>query len=242
MTTTYNLKKMGILYSAAIYLPASLLVYFSIAFLIPCLSEQTGLEIIICWFMVSGLCVFIPLLISVKIILKSENYRITYDTWKLRLRFSKVSIQDITWSITGLLFTGLLSAIIMKGLVILSGQFDYLPAFISFEPFSEGRYWILAIWFPHWLLNIFGEEILWRGVMLPRQEVVFGKYTWFIHGLGWGIFHLAFGWQLLLALTPLFFIQSYVVQKTKNSWTGVDYTCRAEWARLYSHCVGINLV
>ncbi len=66
-----------------------------------------------------------------------------------------------------------------------------------------------------------GEEILWRGVMLPRQELVFGKYTWVIHGFGWLLFHAAFGWQLLITLIPIIFIQSFVVQKTKNSWTGV---------------------
>lgn len=38
---------------------------------------------------------------------------------------------------------------------------------------------------------------------------------------GWGLFHIAFGWQLLLTLAPFLFILSYVVQKTKNSWVGV---------------------
>jgi membrane protease YdiL (CAAX protease family) len=92
---------------------------------------------------------------------------------------------------------------------------------MSFEPLTSGRYWLLAVWFPYWIINIFGEEILWRGVMLPRQEAAFGKYTWIVHGSGWGLFHIAFGWQLLIILIPLIFIQSYVVQKTKNSWTGV---------------------
>jgi membrane protease YdiL (CAAX protease family) len=66
-----------------------------------------------------------------------------------------------------------------------------------------------------------GEEILWRGVIFPRQEVVFGKYTWLIHGFGWSLFHLAFGWQLFMTMLPILFIQSIAVQKTKNSWVGV---------------------
>ncbi|MCD4691374.1 MAG: CPBP family intramembrane metalloprotease [Calditrichales bacterium] len=64
-------------------------------------------------------------------------------------------------------------------------------------------------------------EYLWRGVILPKQEIVFGKNAWIIHGICWGIFHIAFGWQLLLTLIPILFIQSYVVQRRKNSWTGV---------------------
>ena len=57
--------------------------------------------------------------------------------------------------------------------------------------------------------------------MKPRQELVFGRNTWIFHGIGWGLFHIAFGWQLLITLIPLIFIQSYIVQKTKNSWVGV---------------------
>jgi membrane protease YdiL (CAAX protease family) len=109
----------------------------------------------------------------------------------------------------------------MKLLELLIGPYDQSPDFMTFEPLSKGRYWILIIWFPFWLLNIGGEELLWRGVMFPRQELVFGNYTWIIHGLGWGLFHIAFGWKLLLTLIPLIFIQSFIVQKTKNSWTGV---------------------
>ena len=66
-----------------------------------------------------------------------------------------------------------------------------------------------------------GEEIIWRGVMLPRQEVVFGKWTWLFHGTGWAIFHVAFGWLLLVTLLPILYVQSYAVQKRKNSWIGV---------------------
>jgi membrane protease YdiL (CAAX protease family) len=57
--------------------------------------------------------------------------------------------------------------------------------------------------------------------MLPRQEIAFGKWTWILHGVGWGLFHIAFGWQLLLTLLPILFIQSYVVQRRQNTWIGV---------------------
>lgn len=116
---------------------------------------------------------------------------------------------------------GLFSGLIMKGLELLIGKFDHSPAFMTFEPLTKGRYWLLLVWVPYWMLNIIGEEFLWRGVMLPRQEIAFRKYTWLIHGFGWGLFHIAFGWQLLITLIPLIFIQSYIVQRTKNSWIGV---------------------
>jgi membrane protease YdiL (CAAX protease family) len=195
--------------------------YFLTKYLIPYLNNITGQETILFWFIVAGLGIFTPLIITAIIILKSEGFKISKSTWTGRLRFRKITKKDIIWGIAGLILVGVLSAIIMKVLELLIGKFDHSPVFMSFEPLTKGRYWLLFVWFPYWILNILGEEFLWRGVMLPRQEITFGKYAWLIHGFGWGLFHIAFGWQLLITLIPLIFIQSYIVQKTKNSWVGV---------------------
>lgn len=216
-----DLKKLGFTASFAIYITAALLMFVLTRYLIPYFSAVTGQETILFWFIVAGLGVFTPLILTAIIILKYEGYNFSKETWINRLRFKKLTLNDILWSIGGLLLAGILSGCILKGLEFIIGKFDHSPPFMSFEPLSTGRYWLLLIWLPYWVLNILGEEFLWRGVMLPRQEIVFKKYTWIIHGFGWGLFHVAFGWQLLITLIPLIFIQSYVVQKTKNSWTGV---------------------
>lgn len=218
---TGKIKKLGFIRSFAIYIPAAILMYGITKYLIPYLSLVSGQETIFFWFIVAGLGIFTPLIITGLWILKSEGYNFSKSTWIERLRFRKITKRDIILSFVGLILVGLFSGLIMKGLELLIGKFDHSPAFMSFESLSEGRYWLLLVWFPYWILNILGEEFLWRGVMLPRQEVVFGKYTWLIHGFGWGLFHIAFGWQLLITLIPLIFIQSYLVQKTKNSWVGV---------------------
>jgi membrane protease YdiL (CAAX protease family) len=221
METKTQIKSLGLIGSLAVYIPASLLMFGLTKYVIPFLSKTTGQETILFWFIVAGLGIFLPLIITGCLILRKEGFGISKNTWIERLRFRKISKKDLVWSFVGLISVGLFSALIMKGLELLIGKFDHSPAFMSFEPLSEGRYWLLLVWFPYWILNILGEEFIWRGVMLPRQELAFGKYTWIIHGMGWGLFHIAFGWQLLLTLIPLIFIQSYVVQKTKNSWIGV---------------------
>ncbi len=221
MEKTIKMKKLGLLGSFAVYIPAAILMYCMTHYVIPYLSDRTGQETILFWFIVGGLGIFLPLIVTGFLILKSEGYSISKKTWIDRLRFRKITRKDLLWSFAGLFFVGLFSGVIMKGLEFFIGEFDHSPAFMSFEPLTNGRYWLLLVWFPYWILNILGEEFLWRGVMLPRQEVVFGKYTWLIHGFGWGLFHIAFGWQLLITLIPLIFIQSYIVQKRKNSWIGV---------------------
>ena len=221
MNKATDLKKLGFVSSFSIYIPAAILMFALTKYLIPYLSKITGQETILFWFIVAGFGVFTPLIITAIMILKSEGFNISKSTWTKRLRFRKITTKDLLWSIAGLILVGVFSGVIIKVLELIIGKFDHSPAFMSFEPLTKGRYWLLLIWFPYWILNILGEELLWRGVMLPRQEIAFGKHAWLIHGLGWGLFHIAFGWQLLITLIPIIFIQPYIVQKTKNSWVGV---------------------
>jgi membrane protease YdiL (CAAX protease family) len=221
MNKENELKELGFISSFAIYIPAALLMYFLTRYLIPYLSQTTGQETILFWFIVGGLGIFVPLIITGILILKAEGYKFSRNTWIKRLRFRGITKNDLIWCLVGLVLVGIISLIIMKALELIIGKFDSSPAFMLFDPLTKGRYWLLIVWFPYWILNILGEEFLWRGVMLPRQEIAFGKNAWVIHGFGWGLFHIAFGWQLLITLIPLIFIQSYIVQRTKNTWIGV---------------------
>lgn len=221
MDIRIEIKKLGFLSSFAIYIPAAILVYCLTKYLIPYLSKVTGQEKILFWFIVASLGIFIPLIITGILILWAERYKLSKNTWTGRLRFRKINKSDMIWAIVGLILVVIISGLIMKGLELIIGEFDHSPVFMSFEPLTKGRYWLLSIWLPYWILNILGEEFLWRGVVLPRQEIAFGKYAWLINGTGWGLFHIAFGWQLLITLIPLVFILSYIVQRKKNSWIGV---------------------
>jgi len=42
-----------------------------------------------------------------------------------------------------------------------------------------------------------------------------------INGLGWGIFHVALPWQILVSLVPTVFVIPFVVQRQTNVWIGV---------------------
>ena len=77
--------------------------------------------------------------------------------------------------------------------------------------------WAVAI-LVLFLLNIVGEEILWRGVIWPRQELVYGDRTWLVHGFLWYLFHLPFYPWFLISGLPQAFALSYLFQKTRNMW------------------------
>lgn len=84
----------------------------------------------------------------------------------------------------------------------------------------KGQWWIAIVYFIALLFNIFGEEFWWRGYILPRQELAFGKWTWVIHGVLWTMFHVFWKWNLI-ALLPSCLALSYVVYVRKNTWIGI---------------------
>ncbi len=211
----------GIKDSLILFGGPSILLISETRILIPFLSRRTGWEPVIFWFIVAGLGIFLPLLIMSYLLLVNEEGGKDANVWKDRLRFKKLTRKDLIWSVISVAAVAVLSAAIMLSVQKITGESPAKPAFMDFQPLTKGRYWILLIWLPYWILNIMGEEILWRGVILPRQEVCFGKNAWIINGVFWGLFHLAFGRELLLTLIPILFILPYTVQKTRNSWSGV---------------------
>jgi len=199
---------------------AAVLLFIQTRVLIPWLSVATTVEPVLFWFIVGGLGVFFPLLVAAWFMLEREG-GIAPSTWRERLRFRRMNAGDYLWAFVGICAIIVLSGAIMHVLDSFLGQFDSQPPFMRFEVLGPGRYWILLAWLPFWLLNIMGEEILWRGVMLPRMETALGRWAWLHHGLGWTMFHVAFGWQLLLVMLPILFLLPWIVQKRGNTWIAV---------------------
>lgn len=212
---------MGFGQTIAIFGTGSALLFVGTRVLIPLLSRITGQEPILFWFLIGGLGVFLPLLLLAVLLLRAEGAPFDRRLWTERLRFRSMNGGDWLWSLAALLLIGALSAGLVAGLTLLLGHVDPQPPFMRFAPLTPERAWLLALWLPFWVLNILGEEILWRGVLLPRQEQTFGRWAWLVNSAGWLLFHLAFGWHMLVLLLPILLIEPYVVQRRQNSWVGV---------------------
>jgi membrane protease YdiL (CAAX protease family) len=128
---------------------------------------------------------------------------------------------DWLWAVGGLAAVGVLTGGIGVLLRMLQASKDLHPSFMAFEPLGPGRYWILGAWLPFFVLNIVGEEFVWRAVALPRQEVAFGGRAWLVHGTLWLLFHAAFPRQVLLTLVPITLILPYVVQRRHSTGAGL---------------------
>lgn len=96
---------------------------------------------------------------------------------------------------------------------------NILPTFFGVE--TEGTLWLLGFWLCWMMINIGGEELLWRGYALPLQERFFGRFAWLINGLCWNmIIHAFMPWNML-TLLPISLTIPYLVQKYQNTWIGI---------------------
>lgn len=93
-----------------------------------------------------------------------------------------------------------------------SGEFMGMPL--------KGQWGLVLVYFIGWFLNIFGEEFWFRGYILPRQELAFGKTAWLVNGLMFTFNHLWQPW-ILIAILPSSLLLAYVVQLRKNTWIGI---------------------
>lgn len=200
---------------------AGVLLLISTRLLIPYFSESTVIEPVLLWFLTAGLLVFAPLILAGFLILKNEGVTDNRNRIFNRLRFRKPTRQDWLWIIGSLIIIGIFTAIFQFVVELFYEEVSLQPPFIAFETLDAGRYWIIAAWIPFWILNIMGEEILWRGVILPRQEISFGRQAWLINAMGWTLFHIAFGWVMVVLFSPILFILPYVTQKAQNTWVAV---------------------
>jgi membrane protease YdiL (CAAX protease family) len=72
------------------------------------------------------------------------------------------------------------------------------------------------------VVNVLGEEFWWRGVVLPRQELAFGRWTWVVHGLMWAVFHI-YKWWDVMSLVPISLGLAFVCTRYKSTTPGIVF-------------------
>lgn len=197
-----------------------LLLYLVVHKLVPAAAAATDVEPVLLWFLFAGGLFVLPLLVASIWLLRREGGYTWAELYRERLRLRPLDAADWLWIAGALAAIGLLS---VGSLMLYEAVHGARPAmfFVSMEPLTSGRYWILAAWPPFFALNILGEEFVWRGVVLPRQETAFGRQAWLVNGAAHLLLHLPTGVPILVALWPTAFILPYVVQRRRNTWIGV---------------------
>ena len=68
--------------------------------------------------------------------------------------------------------------------------------------------------------TVLGEELLFRGVLLPRMQGAFGDRDWIVNGLLFAAYHLHEPWVIPTTLMDTFLI-AYPSKRYRSAWMGI---------------------
>jgi len=203
----------------------TLLLYLATRHVMPLLL-QMKIHPALSWFLASGFLVFIPLFVMTIRVTRREIKSRGRTEIMNRLWLKKLSRSDWAWTFTGVIIiiftTGIIIYIVNKLFLFLGlGPLQTSPSFMHFDPLQPNEYWILGIWVLFFFFNIVGEEVMWRGYLLPGLLIKYENKAWIINAVLWIFFHIPFGMHLIILVLPTFFLIPYIVQKRKNTWIGI---------------------
>jgi membrane protease YdiL (CAAX protease family) len=210
--------------SLAYFLGGALATFVAVHIGIPFLSERWGISPVIAWFLTSGLLVVFFFCAAIVAARRQMGARSLTGTLQA-LRLHRPSRADLAWAVGGLigvvLLTGAVLTVFSRLFAIDLLSKESYGSFLQLGKLEPSEYWIFLVWLPYFFFNIAGEELLWRGYLLPRQVSAVGSSAWIVNGLLWAVFHAAIGWRISLVLLPIEFIVPYVVQRRQNTWLGI---------------------
>jgi len=68
--------------------------------------------------------------------------------------------------------------------------------------------------------TVLGEELLFRGFLLPRMNGAFGRGDWAANGVLFAVYHLHMPWVIPTALLDTF-ILAYPTKRYRSAWIGI---------------------
>ena len=231
---TSRLKPIGLIASIFYFGIPSIFFCLSILGLLPWMIRQ-GHSQVFTFFVTFGLPL-LAMLVAAFVFYRLEGNPWTWAAFRDRMRLRKPTTTDWLWTIGLVVFVIALKQVWAPVSALFSGIHFYTPPteFITvmtgvgdgtFGGMNmAGRWDIFALMALCLLvLNIGGEELWWRGIILPRQELALGKWAWLVNGLLWNLFHFFYHSSAasvvsyIASTVPL----AYVAQRTRNTWPGI---------------------
>lgn len=135
------------------------------------------------------------------------------------------------WLVPLILGVGLLQFIPLQELW--EGTFPFLdePAKYSFAELMdsaarkealEGGWQLLALFVAPGIFNtVIGEELLFRGILLPKMSGVFGRFDWVANGLLFGLYHLHQPWTIFSSIVDGIFLYAWPSRRFRSALMGI---------------------
>ena len=92
---------------------------------------------------------------------------------------------------------------------------------VAGQDFFAGNWLWFAVTVTMMIFNtVLGEELLFRGLLLPRMRGAFGRWDWLVNGVLFGLYHLHLPWSIPANTLDTFFI-SYPASRYRSALIGI---------------------
>ncbi len=103
-----------------------------------------------------------------------------------------------------------------------------------------GAWWLLGLFFVMAVFNtVLGEEFLFRGVLLPKMNGVFGRWDWVLNGLLFGLYHVTQPWSMIASVLTGIFLYAFPTRRYRSAWMGI---ITHSWQSLFILFIILGLV
>jgi CAAX protease family protein len=89
----------------------------------------------------------------------------------------------------------------------------------AFMQGAWGWYALMLVWFV--FNTVLGEELLFRGILLPRMNGVFKRKDWLANGVFFAGYHLHMPWVIPGTLLVDTFAMAYPARRYQSAWIGI---------------------
>lgn len=91
----------------------------------------------------------------------------------------------------------------------------------SGQDFLDGNWAWYGLMVVLWLFNtVLGEELLFRGFLLPRMNSAFGRGDWVANGVLFAAYHLHMPWAIPATLLDTL-VLAYPTKRYRSAWIGI---------------------
>jgi membrane protease YdiL (CAAX protease family) len=89
------------------------------------------------------------------------------------------------------------------------------------QDFLSGAWGWYGLMVALWTFNtVLGEELLFRGFLLPRMNRAFGRGDWVANGVLFAAYHLHLPWRMPATLIDTFLL-AYPTKRYRSAWIGI---------------------
>ena len=125
------------------------------------------------------------------------------------------------WVVPFVIGFGLLQFVRVNLPKVASHDFGTILGSTAGHDLLRGNWALFAVIVVMMVFNtVLGEELLFRGLLLPRMNKAFGKADWLVNGLLMGLYHLHQPWGMPTSvMTGL--LTAYPTKRFRSSWMGI---------------------